>query len=128
MRGKNIICLTTKEIDSPLFNSLIKKKTNLNLAKIKFRKNIKVSNISLNIIRLINIIFVKKKEVLETKTLTRCPYFFWLSLITIVKKIDTLLKAISLNKNFLNKSTVERIKKIYLKNNKKLNKKYGLII
>ena len=80
-KAKKIICHDIIDIKNGNFNKSIKFFLGIDLKKIKNKENFGVSKYGLIIIRLLNILLVKKKQHYEEKTVTRTPYFTWLLLV-----------------------------------------------
>jgi hypothetical protein len=93
---------------------------------LKRGKNVSSSYVGIKLLRLINRVLVREVETIESKTLTRGPYFIWYFFTRAVRVLDRWLIKSKKKRKLFSKGEIERIKELFAEDNKNLSKLFDL--
>ena len=124
--AKKILCYDVRKIGSDDFISHLGEALDTRFDEVSGERNVAVSRFGASIIRIINVLLVKKKETYTKKTQTRGLYILWLSLVVFVRKIDNFYSRRFGRKDVMNSEIKKMIEEVYYHDNNKLKNEYGI--
>jgi len=125
-KENTVICSDVKKINDKKFiaslNDLLGSDMQIGSKKL----NSSVSKYGLSLIRMINIVLVKRKETYSKKAVVRGSYFVWFLLVSTIRKLDSFYIRIFGRNSLMDIPAEIKIKNLYAADNAKLLEQYNI--